>query len=294
MPAAPAAPAGRRSGRGAGRACSAAAAHRGACVHVPGRARGVLPAPRRRRRRRALRRPAAARDQRLHVAGAHERRALAEHLAQRRRLAGDDRRAAGQRLDRRQAEALVLGGQHERVRAAVDRRELLVGDLAGEDHVGQLVRPRARRADEHERQLARRGGELGDVLAGIGVLQAADPHQVALGQREARAHRGDLLGAARIHRRRRPPRGSRRPARARAAGARPRRRRPPRVGTITRVARCTASWRRRRRRPVRRCSLRRLSAARSWSVTTIGHGLCSIAPSIHGEWNTSALRARSA
>src|ERR1700704_4922210 len=47
-----------------------------------------------------------------------------------------------------------------------------------------LLRPRAGVADEHERQLARGGGELGDVPAGIGVLQLADPHQVALGQAE--------------------------------------------------------------------------------------------------------------
>ncbi len=64
------------------------------------------------------------------------------------------------------------------------------------------------------------------------------------------------------------------------------------VGTITRAARCAARRRRRRRRPLRRCSLRRFSIPRSWIVTTIGHGLCSIAPSIHGEWNTSALRER--
>ncbi len=60
------------------------------------------------------------------------------------------------------------------------------------------------------------------------------------------------------------------------------------VGTITRTARCTASCLSRGRTPVRSSSLRRFSAVRSCSVTTIGHGLCSSAPFIHGEWNTSA------
>ena len=55
------------------------------------------------------------------------------------------------------------------------------------------------------------------------------------------------------------------------------------VGTITRPARWTASWRRRMRAPPRRCSLRLFRAARSCTVTTIGHGQWSIAPSIHGE-----------
>ena len=36
--------------------------------------------------------------------------------------------------------------------------------------------------------------------------------------------------------------------------------------------------------PVRRYSLRRLSGDRSCSVTTIGQGLRSSAPSIQGEW----------
>ena len=36
------------------------------------------------------------------------------------------------------------------------------------------------------------------------------------------------------------------------------------------------------RTPVRSSSLRRFSADRSCSVTTIGHGLCSSAPFIHG------------
>ena len=125
----------------------------------------------------------------------NERRPIVQHLAQRRHLAGDDRRSAGERLDGGQAEALVLGRDHERVRAAVDGGEVLVGDVPGEDHVGKLVRPRAGGADEHERQLAGGRGELGDVLAGVRMLQAADPHQIVLGQPEARARLGDLAAS---------------------------------------------------------------------------------------------------
>ena len=76
----------------------------------------------------------------------------------------------------RQAEALVVGGEDERAGAGVDRGEVVVGDVAGERDVGQLVRPglaSARRA----RAAASRGAsaERGDALARVGVLEAADP-----------------------------------------------------------------------------------------------------------------------
>ena len=53
------------------------------------------------------------------------------------------------------AEALIFGGDDQRMRAAVDGGEVLVGDVPGEGHVGELVRPGAGGADEHERQLSR-------------------------------------------------------------------------------------------------------------------------------------------
>ena len=106
-----------------------------------------------------------------------ERRAVAEHLAQDRQVGRDDGRPACERLDGRQAEALVVGGEDERVGAGVDRGELVVGDVAGERHVGQLVRPRLRRADEHERQRARRLRDRRDALARIRRLQPADPQR---------------------------------------------------------------------------------------------------------------------
>ncbi len=148
----------------------------------------------------------------------------------------------------RQPEALVVGGEHERVRAAVDRGELVVADLAREDHVGQLVRPRARRADEHERQLARRRARASATcLRRVGVLQAADPQQVALGQREAlrapprsprrRARYIDRVGRLGDHRRSR----SRSTPQVRDGVAR----RPPRSARSRATARCTARWRRR-------------------------------------------------
>ena len=176
-----------------------------------------------------------------------------------------------------------LGGEHERVRAAVDRRQLLVGDLAREDHVGQLVRPRAGRADQHQRQLARRRRRAWRrACAGRGGAGRRPTRGSARAGRSARAPRRSPARRAGTSPRR-PPRGSRRPARASRRRCATASRATASVGTITRAARCTARWRRRRRRPPRRCSLRRLSAARSWSVTTIGQGLRSIAPSIHGE-----------
>ncbi len=55
--------------------------------------------------------------------------------------------------------------------------------------------------DEHERQLARGAGHRRDALARVGVLEAADPDEVVLGQPVALAHRAHLLGGARVHRR---------------------------------------------------------------------------------------------
>ena len=92
-------------------------------VHAPGGARASCQSTGRGRRPCAPGRG----DQRRHVAGRHECGALAENLAQRRRLAGDDRRAAGERLDRGQAEALVLGGQHEALAPRYRSRRGLVG-----------------------------------------------------------------------------------------------------------------------------------------------------------------------
>ena len=70
-------------------------------------------------------------------------RMAVEHLTKRWDFAGEHRGPTCQRLDRRQAEPLVVAREHQRVRAAVDRRKLVVGHLSGQQHVGQLARPRA-------------------------------------------------------------------------------------------------------------------------------------------------------
>ena len=175
----------------------------------------------------------------------------------------------------------VLDGQHERVRAAVDRGQLLVGDVSGEDHVGQLVRPRA--ASDRRARAAARAASRPAWRCAARVGMAAGPRPTAGSARAARsapALRATSAGAARRTSSAPGASGSRRPlaarGRSRCDGVRWR---PPRVGTITRTARCTASWRRRRRRPVADARRARFSAMRSWSVTTIGQGLCSIAPS---------------
>jgi len=94
-------------------------------VDAPGRARRVGPAPVWRGRGRSHRLGAGF-EQPLHVAERNEGRALAEDLAQGRSLARHHGRAAGQRLDGRQAEPLVIGWEYERVRTAVERRQLVV------------------------------------------------------------------------------------------------------------------------------------------------------------------------
>ena len=59
-----------------------------------------------------------------------------EHLAHRRDVARDHGGPAGERLDRRQPEALLVARKDERVRSRVDRRQLIVVHRAGEGHIG--------------------------------------------------------------------------------------------------------------------------------------------------------------
>ena len=107
--------------------------------------------------------PLGCREQPVDVAGLAELDAAVEHLADRRRVGGDDRGSAGQRLHQRKSEPLVLVREHERMRARVDRRQVVVGDLVGQRHVGQLVRPGAGGADEDQRHRAFGLGERGDA-----------------------------------------------------------------------------------------------------------------------------------
>src|SRR6202040_312971 len=94
----------------------------GLLVDAPRGIGGVLPGPGGSRGSRAGGRLGGA-DQRPELAALDEGGTLAQHLAQSRTLAGDDWSAARERLHGRQPEALVLRGQHERVRSAVDGRQ---------------------------------------------------------------------------------------------------------------------------------------------------------------------------
>src|SRR3954452_8625072 len=133
------------------------------------------------------------------VVGVDEGGAVVENLAEGGDVAGDDGGSAGQGLDGGEAEALVIGGEDERAGAGVDGGEVVVGDHARQGDVGELVGPFLRRADEDEREIARRLGEGGDALARIGGLEAADPDHVVGRQRVAAADVGDLVVAAGAH-----------------------------------------------------------------------------------------------
>src|SRR3954447_25417996 len=98
------------------------------------------------------------------VVGVYEGGAVVEDLTEGWDVAGDDGGSAGQSLDGGEAEALVIGGEDERAGAGVDGGEVVVGDHARQGDVGELVGPFLRRADEDEREIARRLGEGGDAL----------------------------------------------------------------------------------------------------------------------------------
>src|SRR3954451_24580287 len=165
-------------------------------VDVPRLRRRLAPGPRGRVRRRAPRGVRGGHHAR-HVALVDEGHAAIEHLAQRRAPGGDDGRAAGERLDGGEPEALARRGQHERAGAGVEGRELVVAHLAGEDHVRQLARPLPGHADEHERELARRLDERGYAAVRIGVAEVSHPQQVVLGYSMAQPRGVDLGALAR-------------------------------------------------------------------------------------------------
>ena len=69
------------------------------------------------------------------------------HLGQRRVVGRDDGRAASHRFEDGHAEALVQRREDEHLRRAVERRLVLLADLAGEDNVrlqAQLTHQHAR------------------------------------------------------------------------------------------------------------------------------------------------------
>ena len=71
----------------------------------------------------------------LRAVRVHEDGRVAHDLGQRRDARGDDRGAAGHGLERRQAEALVEGGEREDRGQTVERGQRVVGDEAEEPHV---------------------------------------------------------------------------------------------------------------------------------------------------------------
>src|SRR5207245_254923 len=105
--------------------------------------------------------------------------------------ARDDRAAAGERLEDRDAEPLVQRRVREAAGAAVELGELLVRDLAEPAHrAGQLDTAPAARTDHAQLDLeALRGGrEALEVLAG---LERPDcEHEVALGSAAVRREDG--------------------------------------------------------------------------------------------------------
>ena len=140
----------------------------------------------------------AAREQRR-VAGGEQLARVADDLGQGRGVRGEHRRPAGHRLERGEAEAFVLRGNHREFGAAVEPRQVLVGDVAEQPDRRVEAAPAHRLGDFRavpagapgERELERRPvrvlapedlegvDEERDVLA---RLEDADEEQVAPGR----------------------------------------------------------------------------------------------------------------
>ena len=103
---------------------------------------GEQPAARRLDRRAASRARAVVA---VEVVQRHVERRVAAALARDRRVEQHRRHAGGQRLERRQPEALVFRQKRKGARAAVQRAELVVGHVAAPAHpVRRGLRPRSR------------------------------------------------------------------------------------------------------------------------------------------------------
>ncbi len=251
-------------------------------VDVPGGLGGVLPAPACGGGRPG--RGFGGTHERVEVVVGEQLGPSSSHLAHGRHVAGRDRGAAGQRLDRCQAEALVAAREHDRVRARVDRGEVVIGHLAGQRHVRQFLRPRAARPDQHQWQRALGPRQRRDPLVRVRGLQSADPQQILVGQRVASTHRRRARRWARAEDRRRRLGDHLDPLGRDLQRSGSRRRPPP--------------WWGRSREPragppgSAAASAGHAAAARPASsagsgrarVTTIGTGECSSAPSSQGEW----------
>ena len=127
------------------------------------------------------------RRERVGVVRIHEDGGVAHDLHDPGDAGGDDGDARAHRLERREAEALVQRGVHERGRARVERRERLGVGAVDDAHVlGVAVGASA--SGEHERQRgvrplpvqAVRGEEEREVLAGLAVPHVEDVADLAL------------------------------------------------------------------------------------------------------------------
>ena len=158
------------------------------------------------------------------VVGVHGR--VAADLAQRRLVGGDDRRAAGHRLEHRQAEALVARREHERRGAAVEVGELV---LSSRSRAGRR-RPRAARARARAPSRGRRRRAAGRRRARRRARRAGPCAPGSRRRRAGRASRrrcarpGMKAGVDAVRRHRHLRRRARRRARRRRASSAPRRR----------------------------------------------------------------------
>ena len=134
--------------------------------HVNRRACSSPPPPARRAAKRLADRAAIASG----ALGVRAHRRLAARLVERRVRRRDDRRAARHRLDDRHAEPLEPRRVDDGRRAAVEARELVVGDAAEPDHA-RHVEPRLRApsgaADDREREVAAEEAERVDERAEV-------------------------------------------------------------------------------------------------------------------------------
>ena len=113
--------------------------------HVNSRARAIPRARSCARKRRIAEQPLERVRERRRVAGRTEQPRVADELGERGRVRGDDRRAAGHRLEHLVAEALVEARVEEGGGALVELDEPLVRDAADElDAVGGGAAPAAR------------------------------------------------------------------------------------------------------------------------------------------------------
>ena len=138
--------------------------------------------------------------ERAGVAGRHPQRARPRASPRTREVRHHRRRAAGQRLDRREAEALVARHARQRERSRVEGLQRLIGHVAEHGGLGafQLAAQRARRRRRRARPGARASGRAGAPRRGPpGACAARARRRRARTAAHTRGQRGDPAGAPR-------------------------------------------------------------------------------------------------